>query len=110
VPFPSAQEHRGACWNRGLAPFQRSRWPLLLEVEGELARRRQLSNLKKGEEAPVPQNFGERGEAAEIVAEKIGVSGELVRQALWLRENAPEEELEGLETGKRNPRASTGAW
>jgi hypothetical protein len=68
----------------------------LLEIERELARRRQLSNLKKGEEAPVPQNFGERGEAAEIVAGKIGVSDELIRQALWLRENAPEEELEKL--------------
>jgi hypothetical protein len=37
--------------------------------------------LKKGEEAPVSPNLGERGKAAEIVAEKIGVSDELIRQA-----------------------------
>jgi N6-adenosine-specific RNA methylase IME4 len=34
------------------------------------------------------------------VAEKIGVSDELIRQALWLRENAPEEELERLRRGE----------
>jgi hypothetical protein len=66
----------------------------LLEIERELARRRQrLGGMYKSE---LPQNFGERGEAAEIVAGKIGVSDELIRQALWLRENAPEEELERL--------------
>jgi hypothetical protein len=60
---------------------------------------RELARGRHGRKSP--KNLGDfeggvRGEAAEIVAEKIGVSDELIRQALWLRENAPEEELEKL--------------
>ena len=64
----------------------------LLEIERELARRRQIE-LGRTHGTPLRQNFGEGGKAAEIVAGKIGVSDELIRQALWLRENAPEEVL-----------------
>ena len=38
----------------------------------------------------------EEGKATEIVAEKIGVARGLLEMALWLRENAPGEELERL--------------
>jgi hypothetical protein len=67
----------------------------LLEIERELARRRQrLGGMYKSE---LSQKVGEaEGEAAEIVAGKIGVARGLLEQALWLRENAPEEELEKL--------------
>jgi len=69
-------------------------WKPLLEIEKELAKQRKLPTLKQGDKLPDTQNFGECGEALELFAEKIGSSPETVRQALWLTENAPEEELE----------------
>jgi len=65
----------------------------LLEIEKELAKQRML----RGDPT---QKFGE-GEALELFAEKIGSNPETVRQALWLMENAPEEELEKLRSGER---------
>jgi hypothetical protein len=53
----------------------------LLEIERELARRRQIE-LGRTHGTPLSQNFGEGGKAAEIVVRKIGVSDELIRQAL----------------------------
>jgi len=58
----------------------------------ELARRRQIE-LGKTHGGPLDQKFGQGGRTLEIVAKKIGVSDELLRQPLWLRENAPEERV-----------------
>jgi len=66
----------------------------LIEIEKELAKQRQL----KGE--TLPENSG-KGEALDIVGSKIGVSGDIIEQALWLMENAPKEELAKLRSGER---------
>jgi len=88
---------------RQLTKFQRIEAALpLIEIERELAKKRKLSTLKKGDELPDPQKFGERGEALELVAKKIGVSHETIRQALWLIENAPKEELDKLCRGEKS--------
>ena len=63
----------------------------LLEIEKELAKKRKGFRTDLHD---IPPNLGERGEATEIVAKKIGVARGLLEQALWLRENVPEEELE----------------
>jgi hypothetical protein len=75
----------------------------LLKIERGLARRRQkLGGMYKSELRP---NLGEGGKVTEIVAKKIGVARGLLEQALWLRENVPEEELEKLRRG-----ATSGSW
>jgi len=87
---------------RHLTTFQRIEMALpLLEIERELARRRQLSTLKRGREAPVHQFFDERGQALDRFAEKVGSNRETVNEALWLLKNAPKEELEKLRSGER---------
>jgi len=48
-----------------------------------------------------PQRFAE-GEALEIVAKKIGISCTTIRQALWLIEHAPKEELDKLRSGEKS--------
>jgi len=89
--------------HRQLTKFQRIEAALpLIEIEKERAKLRKLSTLKKGEDAPDPQNFGERGEALKIVAEQIAVSHETVRQALYLMEHASKEELDKLRRGEKS--------
>jgi hypothetical protein len=76
----------------------------LLEIEKELAKQRQQKAGELFGRGKVRQNFGEailEGKALELFAEEIGSNPETVRQALWLMENAPEEELE-----KGNPSAN----
>ncbi len=48
----------------------------LLEIEAELAKQRQLANLKQGEKAPLSsfELNGDKGQARDIVAEKVGLS------------------------------------
>jgi len=65
----------------------------LLEIERELAKQRML----RGDPT---QNFAE-GEALELFAKKVGSNKETVRQALYLIEYAPPEELEKLRKGER---------
>jgi len=79
---------------RHLTTFQKVEMALpLIEIERELARRRMLRGDPR-------QKFAE-GKATEVVGRKIGVSHEIVRQALWLIENAPREEVEKLRRGER---------
>jgi len=86
---------------RQLTTFQRIETALpLIEIERELAEKRKLSRLKKGEKLPNVQNFGQRGRTMEIVAKRIGVSDELLRQALYVMEHAPKEELDKLRSGE----------
>lgn len=87
---------------RQLNTFQRIEVALLLiEIERELAKNRRLSTLKKGDGVPDTQNFGERGESLKIVADRIGVSHEILRQALYVMEHASEDDLEKLRSGER---------
>lgn len=46
----------------------------LAEAKAELARKRQVSSLKKGAESPVPKIFTERGEAKDQAAAEVGLS------------------------------------
>jgi len=88
---------------RQLTKFQRIEIALpLIEIERELAEKRRLSALKKGDDLPDRQNFAYRGKALEIVAKKIGISHETVRQALWLMEHASKEELDKLRRGEKS--------
>ena len=64
----------------------------LLEIEEEKARKRQLSKLKHVGDTIVPQTCGERGEAMEIVAEKVGISDETLRKAKKIKEKAQQDE------------------
>jgi len=85
---------------RQLTTFQRIEMALpLIEIERKLAEKR-----KKEGKSPkdLPQNFGEGGETLKIVAERIGVSHETVRRALWLIEHAQEEELDKLRAGEKS--------
>jgi len=87
---------------RHLTTFQKIELSLhLLEIERELAKRRKLSRLKKGDELPVTANLQGRGEAVEIVAKKIGVKPRIYYYALYCIEHAPPEELEKLRSGER---------
>lgn len=87
---------------RHLTTFQRIEMALpLIELEKELAEKRRLSTLKEGDELPDRQNFAYRGKSLEIVAERIGVSYELLRQALYLMEHTSEEDLAKLRSGER---------
>ena len=87
---------------RHLNTFQRIEVALpLIEIERELAKNRKLSTLKKGNELPDTQNFGERGESLKIIADRIGVSHEILRQALYVMEHASEDDLEKLRSGER---------
>jgi hypothetical protein len=73
--------------------FQGLSWKPLLGIEKELARERMLAGR-------APRTNLSEGKALELFAEEIGVSYGVVQMALWLMENAPEEELE-----KGNPSA-----
>jgi hypothetical protein len=63
-----------------------------------------LRGKKQGDKLPDTQNFGERGEEGEtleLFAKKVSSNKETVRQALWLMDNAPKEELESLRSDER---------
>ena len=66
----------------------------LIAIERELAKLRML----KGDPR---QNFAE-GKALERVAEDIGVSHETIRQALYVKENAPKEVVDRVRAGKKS--------
>jgi len=83
---------------RQLATFQRIEMGKpLLEIEKELAKERQgtRTDLTDGN---IEQNFAR---SLEVFAEKIGSNKETVRQALWLIDNAPKEELEPLRNDEK---------
>lgn len=78
---------------RHLLPFQRAEMGMvLLEVEEELARKRQESTQIKAGKPPtrLPPIGGDRGEAAEIVAKKIGLGRGTFERAVKVIEEAPE--------------------
>jgi ParB-like chromosome segregation protein Spo0J len=73
---------------RQLTTFQRIEMGKpLLEIEKALAKQRQLTQNFAGVGLPA------EGEALELFAEKVGSNKETVRQALYLMEHAPPEEL-----------------
>jgi hypothetical protein len=63
-----------------------------LEIEEELAKRRQLSTLKIGDKLSSSSNElnGEKGQARDIVAEKVGLSPTTFERAKTVLEQAPE--------------------
>ena len=79
---------------RHLTTFQRIEMALpLIELERELAQKRMLRGNPR-------QKFAE-GKTLEIVAQRIGVSHELLRQALYIMEHASEEDLAKIRSGER---------
>jgi len=83
---------------RQLTTFQRIEMGKpLLGIERELAKERQgtRTDLIEGN---IEQNFAR---SLEVFAEKVGSNKETVRQALWLIENAPKEELEPLRNDEK---------
>jgi len=80
---------------RQMTTFQRIETALpLIEIERELAKKRMLAGN------PVPNL--DKGRTTEIVAKKIGISHGLLEMALWLIENAPEEELDKVRYGEKS--------
>jgi len=85
---------------RQLTTFQRIELALpLIAIERELAEKRKKAGKPLKD---LPQNFGEGGEALKIIAGKIGVSHETVRQAIYVIEHASEEELYKLRRGEKS--------
>jgi hypothetical protein len=74
----------------------------LIEIERELAKQRQgtRTDLTEGN---IEQNFAR---SLEVFAKKVGSNKETVRQALYLIEYAPPEELEKLRKGETLPENS----
>jgi len=64
----------------------------LLEIEEEKARKRQLSKLKHVGDAIVPLESEERGEAMEIVAERVGVGKDTIWKARKIKEKTENDE------------------
>jgi len=84
---------------RQLTKFQRIEAALpLIEIERKLAEKRKKAGKPLKDLDP---NL-EQGRTLEIVAKKIGVSHGLLGMALWLIENAPEEELDKLRKGEKS--------
>ncbi len=80
---------------RQLKDFQKAELGIpLLEIEKELARKRQLSGKT------LPSNDGKVGESTEIVAKEIGLSKTTFERAKKIIEKAPEETKENLRLGK----------
>lgn len=77
-----------------------------IEIKKEIAKKSSLAQLKPLCNNPEFQNFVTREKEFEHgilegVGSMVGVSHEIVRQALWLMENAPEEELEKLRSDEK---------
>jgi len=84
---------------RHLTTFQRIEMALpLIEIERNLAKKRKQAGKPLKD---LVQNFGQGGRTLEIVADRIGVSDELLRQALYVMAHASEEDLAKLRSGGR---------
>jgi N6-adenosine-specific RNA methylase IME4/ParB-like chromosome segregation protein Spo0J len=82
---------------RHLTPFQKIEASLrFFKLAKERARERMLRGTLAEKSAGV-----EKGRATEVIARQVGFSHDLVEMAIWLMENAPEEELEKLRSGER---------
>jgi len=84
---------------RHLTTFQRIEMALpLIEIERNLARKRKQAGKPLKD---LVQNSGQGDRTLEIVADRIGVSDELLRQALYVMKHASEEDLAKIRSGER---------
>jgi len=87
-------------YRRQLSIFQRIEMGKpLIEIERELAKQRQGTRNDLIDDN-IRQNFAE-GKALDLVAPTLGTNPETLRQALWLIDHAPENELNKLRSNER---------
>jgi len=85
---------------RQLTTFQRIEAALpLIKIERALAEKRKKAGKPLKD---LDQNFGQGGRTLEIVADRIGVSDETIRQGLWLIEHATEAQLDKVRRGEKS--------